>query len=135
MPPKALARLGDAFAGALIGQLRQDGFAPANGDFTAFATPRRLAVLAREVSEQAPDTEVLVKGPSVKSGLGPDGTPTVALVKFAEKRGVAVERLERYHDGRQEVFVHRDFAKGGHLDASLATKVEAALIESSRSQR
>ena len=129
LPPKVLAPLGDALAGALIGQLRQDGFAPANGDFTAFATPRRLAVLAREVSEQAPDTEVLVKGPSVKSALGPDGTPTVALVKFAEKRGVGVERLERYHDGRQEVFVHRDFAKGGHLDATLATKVEAALTK------
>ena len=38
-----------------------------------------------------------------------------------------METLERISDGRQEVFAHRDCAKGGRLDADLGLKVEAAL--------
>jgi glycyl-tRNA synthetase beta chain len=127
LPPKALRTLGYSFADALVASLRGEGFAPAEGGFTVYATPRRLGVLARDVAAQAPDREVLAKGPSVKAGLGADGTPSQALLGFAKKQGVAVEKLERLHDGKQEVFAFRSVATGARLETTLAALVEAAL--------
>jgi len=127
LPPKALRHLGYAFADALVSDLRKDGFAPGDGEFIVFATPRRLGVLARDVAERAPDREVVVKGPSVKVGLGADGTPSAPLLGFAKKQGVQVDQLERLNDGKQEIFAFRSVAAGASLEAALATLVEAAL--------
>ncbi len=127
LPPKSLARLGAALAEALAEDLRQDGFLSEGSEIRHFATPRRLAVRVTAVLAKAPDTEVLIKGPSVKSGLDAKGAPSPALLGFAKKRGVAVAALERIDDGKQEVFAHRDFASGSRLETNLALKVEAAL--------
>ncbi len=127
LPPKSLERLSRAFADALTSGLRQDGFLGAASTTVSLATPRRLAVLVSDVARQAPDSEILVKGPSVKAGLDADGRPTPALSGFARKRGIPVAMLERVSDGKQEVFAHRDLAKGGHLDTNLDLRVEAAL--------
>ena len=127
LPPKALRHLGYAFADALVAELRTDGLAPADGAFTVYATPRRLGVLVRDVAGKAPDRELVVKGPSVKVGLGADGTPSAPLLGFAKKQGVPVDKLERLNDGRQEVFAARTVAVGASLDAALAALVEAAL--------
>lgn len=127
LPPRALRTLGYAFADALVAGLRADGFAPRDGAFTVYATPRRLAVLVREVASRAPDRAVEVKGPSVKAGLSADGTPSQALVGFARKQGVAPDALHRSHDGKQDIFVHRTIVAGAALEAALAPKVEAAL--------
>jgi glycyl-tRNA synthetase beta chain len=129
LPPKALRTLGNAIADALVKDLRADAFAPGNGAFTVYASPRRLGVLVADVTAKAPDREVLAKGPSVKAGLGTDGTPTQALAGFARKQGVAVERLERVNDGKQEVFAFRSIAAGAPLDETLAAKVAAALTK------
>ncbi len=135
LPPKALRHLGYEFADALVAGLRADGFAPADGAFTVFATPRRLGVLVRNVAGKAPDREEVAKGPSVKAGLGADGTPSQALLGFAKKRGVAVERLERVHDGKQEVFAVRELVTGSGLETSLAAKVADALRRASGNLR
>ncbi len=127
LPPKSLQKLALAFADALTSDLRQDGFLGAGSATVAFATPRRLAALITEVAPQAPDRENVIKGPSIRAGLDVDGKPTPALAGFANKRGVPVEALVRINDGKQEVFAHRDLAKGGHLDTNLDLKVEAAL--------
>jgi glycyl-tRNA synthetase beta chain len=127
LPPKALRSLGYGFADALVADLREAGFAPKDGAFTVYATPRRLGVLVRDAAERAPDREAVVKGPSVKAGLGGDGTPSQALLGFARKQGVAVGELERIQDGRQEVFAHRSKVAGARLDATLADLVGAAL--------
>jgi glycyl-tRNA synthetase beta chain len=127
LPPKALRMLGYAFADALVKDLRADAFAPGDGEFTVYASPRRLGVLVRGVTAKAPDREVLAKGPSVKAGLAADGTPTPALLGFAKKQGAPVDRLERVSDGKQEVFAFRSVAAGAALDETLAAKVAAAL--------
>ncbi len=127
LPPKALRLLGDAFAEALVRDLRAEGLAAAGAAFTAFATPRRLAVLIRDVEARAADRTVIVKGPSVKAGLGADGSPSQPLQGFAKKQGVTVEQLERQSDGKQEVFIYRSVVRGATLDAVLADKVALAL--------
>jgi hypothetical protein len=44
LPPRALARLGEAFAATIVDGLRAQGLAPQAGAVDVFATPRRLAV-------------------------------------------------------------------------------------------
>jgi glycyl-tRNA synthetase beta chain len=127
LPPKALRTLGYSFADALVGSLRAEGFAPADGSFDVFATPRRLGVLVRDVAVRAPDREVVAKGPSVKAGLDASGNPTPALLGFAKKTGADVAALSREHDGKQDIFVHRSVAKGAELTASLERMIEAAV--------
>ena len=46
LPPKALPRLGQAFAARIVEGLRSRDLMPADGDFRWYATPRRLAVTA-----------------------------------------------------------------------------------------
>ena len=127
LPPKALRLLSDAFAEALVKDLRAAALAAPTGTFSVFATPRRLAVAIHDVQSTAPDRTVVAKGPSVKAGLGADGAPSQALQGFAKKQGVTVAELERQSDGKQEVFIHRSLVRGAHLDEVLADKVAAAL--------
>ncbi len=50
LPPKALKKLGDAFAGVLHEQLKQQGLATAESQLTAYASPRRLAAHITDVA-------------------------------------------------------------------------------------
>ena len=45
LPPKALKKLGEAFATLLADGLKAQGLAAADAAVTAYATPRRLACL------------------------------------------------------------------------------------------
>ena len=127
LPPKSLEKVADAFGWGLHSDLKADHFLADEAEASIYATPRRIAVSISNVREMAPDFEVIVKGPAVKSGLDGSGNPTKALLGFANKRGVSVDKLIRVNDGKQEVFAHRDLAKGGHLDTNLELKVEEAL--------
>jgi len=44
LPPKALAKLGDAFAAGILNGLKSRDFLEADSVATSYATPRRLAV-------------------------------------------------------------------------------------------
>ncbi|MGH8621371.1 MAG: glycine--tRNA ligase subunit beta, partial [Burkholderiales bacterium] len=127
LPPRALRPLSEAFAKALADDLRQDDFLEPDSEVQPYATPRRMATRITRVRERAPDKPVELSGPSVKAALDASGQPTPALLGFAKKCGVEVGRLIRRETPKGEFFYHRDIAKGGHLDANLAVKVEAAL--------
>jgi glycyl-tRNA synthetase beta chain len=127
LPPRSLGKLSSAFGSSLFADLRNDGFLGESSAIRLYATPRRLAISISNVKDVAPDSEVVVKGPAVKSALDASGKPTQALIGFAKKRGVSVDRLVRVNDGKQEIFAHRDLAKGSHLSTSLEGKVEDAI--------
>ncbi|MFZ0913919.1 MAG: glycine--tRNA ligase subunit beta [Candidatus Korobacteraceae bacterium] len=59
-----------------------------------YSTPRRLAVLASQVSSAQPDVTEQVTGPSLKVAYK-DGAPTPAATAFARKLNVSVDSLER----------------------------------------
>ncbi|MGH6692213.1 MAG: glycine--tRNA ligase subunit beta, partial [Gammaproteobacteria bacterium] len=127
LPPKALRSLSDAFAKAIAGDLREADLLEPDSALQPYATPRRLAARITRVRDRAPDRAVELSGPSVKAALDAKGQPTQALLGFARKCGVEVSKLARRETPKGEFFFHRDIAKGAHLDASLAPKVEAAL--------
>jgi glycyl-tRNA synthetase beta chain len=71
---------------------------PAHADTTesfahAYSTPRRLAVLVRNVLAQQPDITEDTTGPAVKIAFK-DGLPTPAAEAFARKSGLALSDLK-----------------------------------------
>jgi glycyl-tRNA synthetase beta chain len=127
LPPKALQSLSDAFAESLAEALRKDDFLEPDSKVHPYATPRRLALRITRVRERAPDKAVESSGPSIKIGLDEKGQPTQALLSFAKKYGVEVSALVRRQTPKGEFFFRSAIAKGGHLEATLAIKVAAAL--------
>ena len=55
LPPKALKKLGQAFATTLAGSLKAQGLAAADAAVTPYASPRRLAVQVAGVLAKAAD--------------------------------------------------------------------------------
>ncbi|MBE9047459.1 glycine--tRNA ligase subunit beta [Pleurocapsales cyanobacterium LEGE 10410] len=58
-----------------------------------YGTPRRLAILIKELPDRQADREEEIKGPPVRAAYQ-DGQPTKAAEGFARKQGVSLEDLE-----------------------------------------
>jgi len=128
LPPKALKKLGDAFAGGLRDQLVAQGLAEPGAVLTAFASPRRLAAHLTHVAERAADKAVSQKLMPVAVGLDASGQPTPALLKRLGALGAdasAVPGLKRAMDGKAEALFYESTAKG----ATLAEGLQKALAE------
>src|SRR5512141_71536 len=81
LPPKALKKLGEAFATALAESLVTQGLADANTAVVNFASPRRLGVHVTGVLARAADKPVSTKLMPVSVGLDAAGKATPALLK------------------------------------------------------
>ena len=81
LPPKALKKLGEAFASVLADSLKAQGLATADAAVTHFASPRRLAVHVTGVAAQGADKAVSQKLMPVAVGLDAAGNATPALLK------------------------------------------------------
>ena len=105
LPPKALKKLGQAFAQQLFDALQAQGLTGANAAVTPFATPRRLAVHITQVAARAADEARRQKLMPVAVGLDANGQPTAALLKKLATLGLdaaAVPTLQRAPDGKAE---------------------------------
>ena len=127
LPPKALKRLGEAFAAAIVEGLQSRGLVSAQPASRGFCTPRRLAVRVDDVVHQGADKQVELKGPSTKVGLDAQGQPTQALEKWAQKQGARVEQLTRASDGKQECFFFSSTVRGQSLAESIDAIIAHAL--------
>ncbi|WP_332775465.1 glycine--tRNA ligase subunit beta [Polaromonas sp.] len=131
LPPKALKKLGDAFAGVLLEQLKGQGLATAEAVLTSFASPRRLAAHITAVAAQAADKAVSQKLMPVTVGLDASGTATPALLKKLQALGAdasAVASLKRAPDGKAEALFYDSTVKG----ATLVEGLQKALLEAIR---
>ncbi len=105
LPPKALNNLGNHFAAAIAEGLEKAQLTDGETDYTAYASPRRLAVQVKNVKPVQADQQVVKKGPSAASGMK-DGVPTKALEGFARGAGAKIEDLKIIHDGKQDIFTY-----------------------------
>ncbi|WP_157314301.1 glycine--tRNA ligase subunit beta [Chitinibacter sp. GC72] len=129
LPPKALPKLGAAFADGIFAELVKLGFAPAGAEAVTFASPRRLAVTIADVAAVQPEQSIEKRGPAVSAGMK-DGKPSPALLGFARSCGLApeaIDSLETVHDGKQDVYVFRSVKAGEPLAAVLSDIVAATL--------
>ncbi|OZI28563.1 glycine--tRNA ligase subunit beta [Bordetella genomosp. 7] len=130
LPPKALQKLGQAFAEGLRATLHKHGLLADGCDVAAYATPRRLAVRLSQVRGQAPDQAYAEKLMPVKVGLDADGKPTPALLKKLAAKGldtVDPAELARESDGKQDYLVARGTAPGARLAEGLQDGLQAAI--------
>lgn len=129
LPPKALKKLGESFAGVLLEQLKAQGLAGSDSKLTAFASPRRLAVHVTAVAPQAADKSVSQKLMPVSVALDANGNATPALLKKLQALGAdasAVAKLKRAPDGKAEALFYDSTVKG----VTLAEGLQKALNES-----
>lgn len=130
LPPKALKKLGEAFAGVLLEQMQAQGLASASAKLTSFASPRRLAAHVTAVAAQAADKQVSQKLMPVSVGLDATGNPTPALLKKLQALGAdasAVPALKRAPDGKAEALFYDSTAKGVTLAEGLQKALNEAL--------
>jgi len=126
LPPKALKKIGDAFAQGLQASLKAQALLGANSTLTAFASPRRLGIHLTDVIEQADDKQIAQKLMPVAVGLTADGKATPALLKKLAALGAdesAVAALKRESDGKADVLFFNSVVTG----ATLAEGVQKAL--------
>ncbi|MDZ4396822.1 glycine--tRNA ligase subunit beta [Hydrogenophaga sp.] len=132
LPPKALKKLGDAFASVLADQLKAQGLAPDEAVVTAFASPRRLAAHVTGVLARAEDKAVSQKLMPVSVGLDASGQPTSALLKRLGALGAdasAVAGLKRAPDGKAEALFYESVAPGVALAAGLQKALDESLAK------
>jgi len=133
LPPKALQKLGDAFAAVIFEQLKAQGLlASTESRLTAYASPRRLAVHITEVLPQAEDKAVSQKLMPVSVALDAEGKPTAALIKKLAALGAdesAVAALKRQGEGKAEALFYESTAKGVLLTDGVQKALDEALAK------
>lgn len=133
LPPKALQKLGDAFAAVIFEQLKAQGLlASTESRLTAYASPRRLAAHITEVLPQAEDKAVSQKLMPVSVALDAEGKPTAALLKKLAALGAdesAVAALKRQGEGKAEALFYESTAKGVLLTDGVQKALDEALAK------
>ena len=128
LPPKALKKLGLAFATVLADSLKAQGLASTDSQVTDYASPRRLAVHVTGVAAQAADKAVSQKLMPVSVGLDAQGQATAALLKKLQALGAGaqdVPALQKRMDGKAEALYFDSTVRG----ASLTDGLQKALAE------
>ncbi len=132
LPPKALKKLGEAFAGTLFEQLKSQGLTAADSVVTPYATPRRLAAHITHVAAKAADQAVQVKLMPVSVALDAAGNPTPALLKKLQAVGAdpsVVPTLKRQPDGKAEALFLDSLVTGATLDTGLQKALHEAIAK------
>ncbi len=128
LPPKALNKLGIAFAEGLMTSLKAQGLTAEGALVTSYASPRRLAAHITQVNSEAADKQVQHKLMPVSVGLNAEGQATPALLKKLQSLGLspeAVAQLKRAPDGKAEALFYDSLVQG----VLLTPGVQAALDE------
>ncbi|MET3108149.1 glycyl-tRNA synthetase beta chain [Oxalobacteraceae bacterium GrIS 1.18] len=132
LPPKALSKLGDAFAAGIVESLKKNDFLEPGSVATSFATPRRLAVLITEVRATSPDQQCREKVLPVSVALDASGNASAPLLKKLAAMGfgdVSVSQLERAQDGKAESFFYSFSKPGLVLSQALQTAIEESVAK------
>ena len=125
LPPVALKRLSDALTNEFIAGLGAAQFA--HGEVTGYATPRRLAILIKDLALHQPERDKVRRGPAVKAAFDADGTPTKAAEGFARSCGTQVDQLQRQQTDKGEWLVYQMHEAGREAAELLPGIAEQAL--------
>ena len=127
LPPRALKELSDAFTQGIVDGLTQAGFEI--GEVQSYATPRRLAVLIKDMPASQPDRDIERKGPNLKAAYDADGNPTKAVEGFARSCGVSVDDLEQEETDKGTWLVFKAKEEGKPVSELLQKIIEQSLAK------
>ncbi|HHK6019748.1 TPA: glycine--tRNA ligase subunit beta [Neisseria subflava] len=126
LPPKVLNNLGNHFAASVAEGLEKAQLIDGAAEYTAYASPRRLAVQVKNVKAVQADQKIVKKGPAVANAMK-DGAPTKALEGFARGAGAKIEDLTIINDGKQDVYAYEYVQTGKPLGELLEDIINAAV--------
>jgi len=130
LPPKALKKLGEAFASTLVASLQASGLVGANAKVASFASPRRLGVHVEGVAAKAADRALLQKLMPAAVAFDKDGNASPALLKKLQSLGFgadAVPGLKRQPDGKAESLFVDQVVPGAMLAEGLQKAIDETL--------
>lgn len=118
LPPKLLPKLSQALTANLVKALSELKLSHAKVE--SFATPRRLAVLVRDLQCQQEDQIIERKGPSVSA-------PEQAVEGFAKSCGILSSELDKKPFGKSDYYFFSKEQKGLEAKDLLAQVVDTAI--------
>jgi len=127
LPPKALNKLSDSFLSGIEAGLKEAGVS--FKEITAYAAPRRLAVMVNDVAESQADRDIEKLGPNVKAAYDKDGNATKAAQGFARGCGVDVSELATTDTEKGERLVYRIEEKGKPTTELIPAIVDQSLAK------
>ena len=126
LPPKALAKLGEAFATGVFNGLKSRDLIDTSAVATTFASPRRLAVSITQVRTVSPAKTIRDKVLPVAVALDANGNASAPLLKKLAAMAASLvgnaptlSDLERAIDGKAESFFYTYQAPGVALQDAL----------------
>ncbi|QIT53746.1 glycine--tRNA ligase subunit beta [Aquisalimonas sp. 2447] len=125
LPPAALRTLRDAFQRGVTAGLEGAGIGFKHS--SAYATPRRLAVVVDALADRQPDQTIERKGPAIQAAYDAEGQPTKAAEGFARSCGVGLDALETMETDKGAWLVYRGEQAGERTTALLPAIIHAAL--------
>lgn len=103
LPAKNLKNLSEALSHGIQDGLAKVGLTFANAE--QFCTPRRLAVLIKDIPEHQPDQTIERRGPATNA-------PTEAANRFAQSCGVNVDQLSKLKTEKGDYYVFNGIQAG-----------------------
>ena len=127
LPPKSLDELRESLFAGVTAALLKHTIAFDVENSRAFSTPRRLALLIRDVAARQPDQIQERRGPAIRAAFDADGNPTGAALGFARSVGLDVSALGRLEtDGGAWLYAKIELP-GQSLDDLLYPILEQAI--------
>ena len=112
LPPKSLLKLSQSLAQGIIDGLTEAGLNVSNEQVQAYATPRRLAVLIKDLPEQQADKIVEKRGPAIQAAYDAEGNPSKAALGFASSCGAEFSALETLETDKGAWLIFQQAVKG-----------------------
>ena len=125
LPPRTLNSMSLALEDLLTKSLKNEDLSFEST--TPFATPRRLAVFIKALSESQADKKVSRIGPSLVAAFDDSGNPTPAAIGFAKSCGVDVSKLSKSKQKGIEKLAFNSTKKGQETIELIPNIVRTAL--------
>jgi len=122
LPPKALLKLAEAFCQQVKERLQKVDLV--FDEVTFFATPRRLAVLVKNLAATTPDQVLDRKGPALNAAFDANGNPSPACVGFARSCGVTPQELQKIKTPQGEWVGYKQKVPGKSVAELLPSIIE-----------
>ncbi|MEM7365208.1 MAG: glycine--tRNA ligase subunit beta [Pseudomonadota bacterium] len=125
LPPRLLMATAASFAERLSTAL--DNAHLGNDSVVYYATPRRLAVIIRNLVDTQPEQHETRRGPAVAAAYDEDGQPTKAALGFARSCGVDVTQLGRLETNKGQWLQYEAIRPGSPMTELIGDLVNEAI--------
>ncbi len=125
LPPKALKGLAQSFCNGVAKGLENAGLK--HDEIKTYATPRRLAVLVKNLATTQADKAIERRGPALQAAFDEEGCPTKAAEGFARSCGVSVEQLSKLESDKGAWLAYTIEEKGKAAEQLIPAIFQTAL--------